>query len=72
MIHIEEFSKDCSHCITEEERHYCECCKGTGQIHMYYKRYCSYDSRFDCEWGGDCEYCPDSERIDDDDLKYWL
>lgn len=72
MVHIEEFLDSCGYCTTEEERHYCPHCKGTGEIHTYYKRCCNYKSRFECEWGGDCKYCPDSEQIDEDDLKYWL
>lgn len=70
MINIEDFSDLCPHCNTEEERRCCPHCKGTGEIHIYYRRFCNYHSRYDCEWGGDCKYCPDSEQIDVDEISY--
>lgn len=72
MVHIENFSKTCPYCSTEEERHYCDHCRGTGLMKKYYRRTCNYKSRNECEWGGDCKYCPNSEPIPDNELRFYF
>lgn len=64
MEHIELYTQECTHCLDENEPDPgCAYCHGTGAEVTYYRRYCNYESRHDCEWRGDCRFCLDSEEI---------
>lgn len=70
-MRIETFYKTCSRCgglglESQERLGPCPVCRGFGLESEEYKRFCSYETVRDCEWGGDCKHCEDAEPV----LKY--
>jgi DnaJ-class molecular chaperone len=64
-MRIESFEKVCMNCYGESQslRKACKQCNGYGIINVEYYVFCNFESRSDCDWGGDCEHCPDANPI---------
>ena len=65
-IFYETFYVPCDHCSGKQaarREDVCRHCYGSGEKQQTYIRYCSYPSREECEWGGDCKFCEDAEPL---------